>query len=169
MHSPGRAAAYFISSATVLALLLWALSEFFSIRGVISMLTSRFFLVLAALCTWLLCRIWGKMFRFGNSRIFAVACPLGILLLGLVLDRVYPMAKPNNPKPPATQGEVSLKDAEGPISCKVEAASFSQLFRFFQNPPVYFQRLDTSLRVSLTNGSDKPIYIRDHSVSALKG
>lgn len=55
------------------------------------------------------------------------------------------------------------------LACNVMTVQFEPVFRFFQSPPVYFQRLDTMLRVSLTNQTRRPLYIRGHSVAALKG
>jgi hypothetical protein len=56
------------------------------------------------------------------------------------------------------------------LICRVEAVSFDPHYsRFFQPRPTYFQRLDSALRVSLTNETGRPLYIRGHSVAALLG
>lgn len=70
--------------------------------------------------------------------------------------------------------QINRQLTTGPSSknlvCQVMAASFElHLYRFYQFPPVYFQRLDTMLRVSLTNQTGKPLYIRGYSVAALVG
>jgi hypothetical protein len=54
------------------------------------------------------------------------------------------------------------------LACQVMTVQFEPVFRFFQSPPVYFQRLDTALRVSLVNQTGKPVYIRGYSVAALR-
>jgi hypothetical protein len=53
------------------------------------------------------------------------------------------------------------------IACEVETVNFSPVYRFFQEPPVYFERLDTSLRIGLTNHLSKPVYLRHYTVEAL--
>jgi hypothetical protein len=63
----------------------------------------------------------------------------------------------------------STPTASGKLVCQVMTVQFEPVFRFFQSPPVYFQRLDTMLRVSLTNQTGKPLSIRGYSVAVLKG
>jgi len=46
---------------------------------------------------------------------------------------------------------------------------FDTLYRFFQDPPVYFQRVDTAIRTSFTNQIGRPLYLQDYEVSALVG
>jgi hypothetical protein len=65
-------------------------------------------------------------------------------------------------RPPAPRGS-------GKLICQVMTVQFEPVFRFFQSPPVNFERLDTMLRVSLTNQIGKPLYISDYSVATLKG
>ena len=55
------------------------------------------------------------------------------------------------------------------LACSVATIHFEPFYRFFQDPPVYFQRLDTAIRVSVTNRVGKSIYPRGYSVSALVG
>jgi hypothetical protein len=64
---------------------------------------------------------------------------------------------------------VKNPEQKSSVGCKVEAVIFEPYYRFFQPRPVYFQRLDSALRVSLTNQTGKPLYIRSHSVAGLKG
>lgn len=59
--------------------------------------------------------------------------------------------------------------SSGKLLCDVMAVQLEPVYRFFQEPPVYFQRLDTTLRISLTNQTGKPLYIKDQSVEALVG
>ena len=56
------------------------------------------------------------------------------------------------------------------LDCQVETVRFDTVYRFFQEPPpVYFQKLNTSLRVGITNKLGKPIYIKKYSVAVLVG
>ena len=55
------------------------------------------------------------------------------------------------------------------LHARVVSASFGLVYQFFQHPPVYFKRLDTSLLVSVTNQTDKPLYLRRYVVSAFVG
>jgi len=55
------------------------------------------------------------------------------------------------------------------LSCIVETVQFEPAYRFYQFPPVYYQKLDTWLRVNLTNQTGKRLYIRGHDVRALVG
>lgn len=57
----------------------------------------------------------------------------------------------------------------GTLVCEVQTVQFEPFYRFYQFPPVYFQRLDTAIRISLTNGVGRPVYIRSCSVAALVG
>jgi hypothetical protein len=59
--------------------------------------------------------------------------------------------------------------SKGPVGCEVATINFGPVYRFYQDPPVYYQRLDTSLRIGLTNNLDTPIHIQHYSVSALVG
>jgi hypothetical protein len=58
---------------------------------------------------------------------------------------------------------------EPKLSCQVETVQFEPVYRFFQTPPVYFQRLDTSLRISLTNQLGKAVYLQNPAAAALVG
>ncbi len=53
------------------------------------------------------------------------------------------------------------------IACEVETVNFGPIYRFFQEPQVYFERLDTSLRIGLTNHLGKPVYLRRYTAEAL--
>jgi hypothetical protein len=57
--------------------------------------------------------------------------------------------------------------APGTLACQVASVQLDSFYRFFQDPPVYFQRLDTALRLSLTNGVGRRVYLRNYSVAAL--
>jgi hypothetical protein len=50
---------------------------------------------------------------------------------------------------------------------RVLIARADPLYRFYQHPPAYFERIDTELYVEITNETDVPIYIRGYSVLAL--
>ena len=66
-------------------------------------------------------------------------------------------------------GALTKKPASDNVVCQVVSAHFEPVFRFFQSPPVYFQRLDAMLRVGVTNQTGKPLHLRRYSVAALKG
>jgi len=55
------------------------------------------------------------------------------------------------------------------LACEVVSVYFEDLYRFYQEPPKYFQHLDTALRLSLTNQTGKALYIKNRKVSALAG
>jgi hypothetical protein len=90
---------------------------------------------------------------------------LGYRILALVVIAIvwgipgYYMAKKIHIAPTTT----------GPLGCQVMAATFSPIYRFYQEPPVYFERLDAGVRTMLTNETDRPMYLRSYSVSALVG
>jgi hypothetical protein len=65
--------------------------------------------------------------------------------------------------------EVSTSPSTSKVSCLVENVQFEPAYRFYQDPPVYYQKLDTFLRLGITNQTGKPLYIREHSAMALLG
>src|SRR5260370_38648557 len=52
--------------------------------------------------------------------------------------------------PPSSAVAVGIQPASGKLISQVMTVQFEPVFRFYQSPPVYFQRLDTMLRISLT-------------------
>jgi hypothetical protein len=119
---------------------------------------------------------------------------LWLLILFAVL--VYPALYlagwllPTKPKPLKYSGSILLlaiitlglgkavmpgPSVEPKLSCQVETVQFEPVYRFssgstsFQTPPVYFQRLDTSIRISLMNQLGKPVYLQNPSAATLVG
>src|SRR6185437_2482266 len=66
-------------------------------------------------------------------------------------------------------GQPHTSPESGQLVCQVKIVQFEPVYRFYQSPPVFFQRLDTMIYVSLTNQTGKPLDIRDHSAAALVG
>jgi hypothetical protein len=58
-------------------------------------------------------------------------------------------------------------DVSPDVTGRVIFAKAEPLHRFFQRPPVYFERIDTELYVTITNTSSAPLYIQGYSVMAL--
>lgn len=63
----------------------------------------------------------------------------------------------------------ATEEEEGQLACEVANVQFEPFYRFFQEPPLYCQRLDTAVRVNLTNQTGKPLYLRSYDVAALAG
>lgn len=64
-------------------------------------------------------------------------------------------------------GAVSPSEAVPSLVARVLIARADPLVRFYQHPPVSFERVNTELYVELTNQTDAPIYIQGYSVLAL--
>ncbi len=84
-----RAVVSTISGATLFGLFLWSISEFFSVRGVVHMLTSRIFLGVACVTAWLLLVLIGRI--FGWSKLSILLCATVLIIAALVLDSMFPM------------------------------------------------------------------------------
>ena len=81
----------FISGSATLTLFTFFIGQFFSIRGVKHMLTSRIFLFGA--CLILIAAIWGWswLFRYGQRWFITIVAALILLLVAVALDRAFPM------------------------------------------------------------------------------
>jgi len=107
--------AFSISTAVIFALFLFALGEFFSVRGVVHMLTSRIFLGLACVACITLIVMFATLARW--NKVGTVILIFLVILCGLVLDRVFPMphaAAPVIPNPIPTPAAAPDKPAEKP-------------------------------------------------------
>jgi hypothetical protein len=79
-----------------------------------------------------------------------------------------PPATVSKPESSSTIGS-SISRPPGRVAGEVIFADFGPFHRFYQEPPIYFQRLDSALYVSITNQTGKPLYIRRYYVKALVG
>jgi hypothetical protein len=87
-----RTVAVILSGSVLLAIFIFAFGEFFSVRGVRHMLTSRLFLGVAALSAWLLSLLVFRTFlRPAKWIIWGSLCAIAIV--AFKLDRVFPMPK----------------------------------------------------------------------------
>jgi hypothetical protein len=96
----GKVVAYIASAGFVIAGFTWASSQFFQIRGVQHMLTSRIFLALTIV--FVLLGIWGVAWAFFYDRRYVIVAVAGVLLIvaGTALDRAFPMPKAVETKTP---------------------------------------------------------------------
>lgn len=86
-----RGVVFTVSGVTLLGVFLWAISEFFSIRGVVHMLTSRIFLGIACVTAWLLCALLRRLAQWPKG--FVIVSGIVLIVAAVVLDRAFPMSR----------------------------------------------------------------------------
>jgi len=117
---------FFFSGAVLLAIFMWGVSEFFSRRGVVHMLTSRLFLGVAAFSAWLLLLlIFRAFFRPAKWFIWGSVCAIAIA--ALALDHAFPMPKTQTANPSAV---IPLTDSQLYEHCKQQFHGVSQAAEF---------------------------------------
>jgi hypothetical protein len=112
----GKAFAFVVSAGIIVAGFTWASSQFFQIRGVQHMLTSRIFLGLTVL--FALLGVWGIAWVFFYSkRYYIIAAALVLLIVaGWALDRAFPMPAPSSPaNPPASSPQIANMSGLDPL------------------------------------------------------
>jgi hypothetical protein len=116
--SAEKAFTCFISGSALLTLFTFCIGQFFQIRGVQHMMTSRFFLASAWLI--LVAGVWGVAWvRWYEHRWrITITAALILLLVAFLIDRAFPM-----PKTRATLSDGALKHAPL-ITIKIHPASF---------------------------------------------
>jgi hypothetical protein len=96
-----------VSGAILFTIFLWAISQFFQVRGVIHLMTSRIFLGIA----WLMAALFvlGTLRAAGTKgwKLRGVFLALLLLAAAIAMDRLYPMPKPAQP----AAEQVSHEDA----------------------------------------------------------
>jgi hypothetical protein len=112
-----------LSGGFVCSVLMFALGQFFQIRGVQHMLTSRIFLGIAWLCATLL--LWGIVRALSLARWLWIAIIGGIVLLmaAIVLDHAFPMSNSAHSEPPTAKTEQTAKQSSPmPVQTQQEQA-----------------------------------------------
>jgi hypothetical protein len=115
-----KAAVFLLSGGFVCSVLMFALGQFFQIRGVQHMLTSRIFLGIAWICAFLL--LWGIGRTLAPARWLLIAVIGGIVLLiaAIVLDHVFPMPNTTHHEAPAATTE--QRQASSPTAGEIAEA-----------------------------------------------
>jgi len=143
-----------LSSAVLLAFFLFALNEFFSVRGVVNMLLSRLFLVLFVVTGSLLLLICWTVFAWKKS--VAVVLFLLLLISAITLDRVIPMPqhitredhKANNSSPATTSKGDGATESETQPNIEANILAWAKHGEYMAipmpDPTTYFSFLVTT-------------------------
>jgi hypothetical protein len=162
----------------VLAILLVVLDKAEKLKGPILF----WLLALAALLTlplvlgnsWIRNTPWGILkFSKGMLMVSLLVAAYSVVAIWIspnVPGNLAPAVAKENPStvphPIKQEPRTVVKEPVG-LYAQVLAILPGPVYQFYQHPPVYFRRLDTSLYVSITNLTDIPLYLRRYSAAAL--